>query len=177
MRKPGLEAREGRVWKSRSVDGSGLCGDSGFSGAAGGVCVVVGSIWLLMAFQISLYALFGIANRVSQFDFREIMSIKTLNITFVSVGDGLLGLHDFQVVSDACRETVLRLRERLLGQIDGTACHFDLLGRRIQVKHGGANLVVDLPAKVSQFRTCLPKLRFGFEDVPMHAVSSEYRDV
>src|SRR5262245_726533 len=88
IRKPGLEAREGRAWKSRSVDGSGLCGDSGFSGAAGGVCVVLCSIWLLMAFQISLYALFGIANRVSQFDFREIMSIKTLNISFVRVGNG-----------------------------------------------------------------------------------------
>src|SRR5215472_7361762 len=114
MRKPGLEAREGRVWKSRSVDGSGLCGDSGFSGTAGGVCVVLCSMELLIAFQISLNALFGIANGVSQFDFREIMSIKTLNIAFVRVGNGLLRLHHFEVVGHASRETVLRLRERLL---------------------------------------------------------------
>ena len=68
IRKPELWVREGRVCKSSSVAGSGFVLLGGRSGAAlstvaGGLCVVC-SIRLLIAFQISLHAVFRIANGV-----------------------------------------------------------------------------------------------------------------
>ena len=58
----------------------------------------------------------GIADGVRQFDFREIMSVKTLNKTLVGSGDGFLRLHHFQVVSNSRGEPVLGLGERLFGR-------------------------------------------------------------
>src|SRR6516164_6418405 len=97
MRNPGFSAREGRVWKSLSVAGNGLFADSGLSATESvfeGACVVC-SIRLLIAFQIKPDTVFGVADGIGQFDFGEIMSIKTLDITFVSRGNRFLSLHDF----------------------------------------------------------------------------------
>jgi hypothetical protein len=96
MRKPGLDVREGRVRKSRSVEGKGLVRVSDWSGgAADGVCVV-GSInlGLVFAFQKSLNSLFRISNRVRQFDLGKIMRVQALDVTLVSTGNRLLRLDD-----------------------------------------------------------------------------------
>jgi hypothetical protein len=62
---------------------------------------------LLIAFQIAPDALFGIADGVGQFDFREIMSIKALNKALVCSGNGLLGLYDFQIIRNSGGEAIL----------------------------------------------------------------------
>src|ERR1051326_4773670 len=113
IRNPRLWVREGRVWESRSVAGNGLP-DSGCSvfrlaDSAGGLCVVVCSIPLLIAFQILPDPLFGIANGVGQLYFREIMSIKTLDVILMGRGHCFLRLHNFQIVCHAGSETILRL--------------------------------------------------------------------
>ena len=64
---------------------------------------------LLNAFQISPYALFGIADGIRKFDLREIMSIKTLNIALVCGGHSLLGLDDFQIIRHSGAEAILLL--------------------------------------------------------------------
>ncbi len=181
IRKPELWVREGRVWKSSSVEGNGLVllagfSTSVFSALAGGLCVVC-SIRLLIAFQISFDALFRVADGVRQFDLRKIVGIKTLNITLVSAGHGFLRLHDFQVVGHSGGEAILRLRERLFRQVDGTAGHFDLLGGGVQIEQRGADLIVDAAAEISQLRTRLLQLGVGLEHVAVNAIAGEDRDV
>src|ERR1051326_5609802 len=96
---------------------------------------------LLIAFQILPDPLFGIADGVGQFYFREIMSIKTLDVILMGRGHCFLRLDNFQVICNARAETVLRLCERLFGQVYGAACHLDLLGGGIQVEQSGPNFV------------------------------------
>jgi hypothetical protein len=59
------------------------------------------------AFQKSFDALFGSTDGIRQFDFRQIVSVETLNVTLVRTGDRFLRLDDFEVVSHASTETVL----------------------------------------------------------------------
>src|SRR5215469_15847373 len=65
---------------------------------------------LLNAFQISPDALFGITDGVRQFYFGQIMSIKTLDITFVRGSDCFLRLHNLEIVGYARSKTILGLR-------------------------------------------------------------------
>src|ERR1700747_1238287 len=108
MRKPGLWVRDGRARKSLSVAGKGLLADSGFSDtggfAVGGAACVVCSIRLMIAFQILPDASFGVADGVGQFDFCQVMSIKTLNIAFMRRGNGFLRLHDFEIIGNSSAE-------------------------------------------------------------------------
>src|ERR1035438_7291408 len=103
IRKPGLAVRDSRVRKSRSGAGSGLVSVPGRSGELpGGFCAVgVVSVvvsMLLIAFQISLDSVFGVADSVCQFNFRQIMCVQAFDITLVGTGYGLLCLDHFQIV-------------------------------------------------------------------------------
>ena len=77
---------------------------------------MVCSIRLLIAFQISLDAVFRVADGVRQFNLREIVKIKTLNITLMGAGNSFLRLYDLEIVGDSGGEAVLRLRQRLFCQ-------------------------------------------------------------
>src|SRR6266567_8953946 len=113
IRNPELCVRERLRRKSSSVAGRGFPPVSVrsplFATSGGGLCVVC-SIRLLIAFQILFDAVFRVANGMRQFDFRQVMEIKTLNIAFVSAGHSLLRLHHFEVVGHSCAEAILRLR-------------------------------------------------------------------
>src|ERR1700681_473504 len=180
IRKPELCVRERRLRKSSSVAGKGFVLFSGvstsFSPLAGGLCVVC-SIQLLIAFRILFDAMLCVADSVGQFDFREVVGVKTLNVTFMSAGNRLLRLHHFQIVGDPCGETILRLSECLLRQIDRTTCHGHLLGGSVQVEQGGADLIVDTAAKVSQLRTSLLQLSISLEYVTVSPIAGEDGDV
>src|ERR1700684_1390444 len=181
IRKPELWVRDRLLRKSSSVAGNGLVSFSGvsswaFSPAAGGLCVVC-SIRLLSAFQILFDAVFRIANSVSQFNLREVMRIKTLNVTLVSTGKRFLRLYHFQVVGYTCDEAVLRLGKCLLRQIDGTACHSHLFRGGVQVEQCTADFVVDAAAQVSQLRPRLLQLGVGFVDVAVSPIAGEDGDV
>ena len=76
------------------------------------------------------------------------MCVQALNITLMSAGYGFLRLNHFQIVGNTGGKTILRLVERLVRQIDGTAGNFDLLGSRIQIQQGGANFIVDAAAQI-----------------------------
>ncbi len=132
---------------------------------------------LLIAFQISLDALFGIADGVRQFNFCEIVGVKTLNITLVRAGHGFLRLHNLQIIRDSGSEAVLRLCESLLCQIDRTARDFNLLGGGIQIEQRGADFVVNPAAKVAQLRARLLQLGIGFQNIGMHAVAGKNRNI
>src|SRR3954453_2874819 len=62
---------------------------------------------LLSAFQIAPDALFGIADRIRQFNLGQIMSIKTFDVTFVGGGDSFLRLYNLEIVSHSGGEAVL----------------------------------------------------------------------
>ena len=127
----------------------------------------------MIAFQISFNALFRVTDGVRQLDLGQIMGIQTLNVTLVSAGHGFLRLYNFQVVGDSSGETVLRLCEGLFRQVDGTTRNFYLLRSRIQIEKRGANLVVDLPTKISQPGASLLQLSIRFENIPMDAVAGK----
>ena len=55
------------------------------------------------------------------------MSIKTLDVTLVRGGHGLLGLNHFQIIRNPGAEAILRLDKRLLCQIHRAAGYLDLL--------------------------------------------------
>ncbi len=112
-RRPGVKVLFGG--RQRLGRGFRLIDWRAFSALAGGLCVRLFHT-LLIAFQISPDALFGIADGVRQFDLREIMSIKTLNITLVGAGNRFLRLHNLQIIGNAGGKSILRLRQRLLGQ-------------------------------------------------------------
>ena len=132
---------------------------------------------LLIAFQISPDALFGIADGIRQFDFCEIMSVKTLNVTFVGAGDGFLRLHNFQIIRHAGSKSVLRLRDGLLGQFHRTACDLYLLGGSVQIQQSCADFIIDPAAKIAQLGASLLQLGVSFENVGMHPVAGENGDV
>ncbi len=98
----------------------------------------------------------GIADGISQFDFREIVSIKTFDVVLVGAGDGLLRLHDFQIICHSGGKAVLRLSERLFRQFDRATSDLDLLSGCVKIEQCGAYLVVNLAAEVAQLRTNLP---------------------
>ena len=58
-------------------------------------------------------------------------------------GNRFLRLHNFQVVCNAGGKSILRLRQRLLRQIDRTPRHFHLLRSCIQIEKRSPHLVVD----------------------------------
>src|SRR6202790_520322 len=176
IRKPELCVRDRRGRKSSSVAGKGFVLFSGvstsFSPLAGGLCVVC-SIQLLIAFQILFDATLRVADSVGQFDFREVVGIKTLNVTLVSAGKRLLRLHYFQIVGHPGGKTILRLSECLLRQIDGTARHGHLLGGSVQVEQGATDLIVDTAEQVSQLRASLLQLRISLEHVAVSPIAGE----
>src|ERR1700688_2020888 len=149
---------------------------AGFSALLGGLCVVC-SIRLLIAFQILFHALLRIADGVRQFDLRKIVGIKTLNVAFVSAGNCLLRLHDFQIIGYPGGEAILGLCERLFRQVDGTASHLDLLGGSVQIEQSCANLIVDTTAEISELGARLLQLRVRFEYVAMNPIAGKNRDV
>ena len=139
---------------------------AGFSALLGGLCVVC-SIRLLIAFQILFHALLRIADGVRQFDLRKIVGIKTLNVAFVSAGNCLLRLHDFQIIGYPGGEAILGLCERLFRQVDGTASHLDLLGGSVQIEQSCANLIVDTTAEISELGARLLQLRVRDQVFPL----------
>ena len=109
----------------------------------------------MIAFQVLPDALLGIADGVGQFYFREIMSIKAFDVILVSGGHRLLGLDDFKIIRDSSGETVPRLRQRLLGQIDRTARYFHLLGGGIQIEQSRPDFVIDSATQIAELGTRL----------------------
>src|ERR1035438_2397107 len=180
IRKPELCVRD-RLRKSSSVAGSAWvlfsgCSASAFSLLAGRLCVVC-SIRLLSAFQIFFDAMLGVADSVRQFNLREIVGVKTLNVSFVCAGNRLLRLDHFQVVCHPCGKAILRLREFLLRQIDGTTRDCNLIGGSVQIEQGGANFVIDAASQISQLRTRLLQLRVSLENLTVSSIAGEDRDV
>src|SRR5208337_3083786 len=177
MRKPGLAVREGRVRKSRSVAGNGLLRASGCSGgAAGGLCVVGSIVLFLFAFQISFDSLFSVADGACQFYLRQVVRVKTLDVTFMSAGDRLLGLHYFQVVGNPGTESIPRLRKCLFRQLHGTARDLDLIGSGVQIQQSTADFIINAAAKIPQLRTRLLQLGFGFQHVAMNLSAGKNGD-
>jgi len=141
------------------VAGNGLVVFAGFSASVfsslvAELLLVVLFHTLLNAFQILFDAPLRIADRWQcQFHLAEIVSIKTLNITLGAAGHRFLRLHYFEVVGNACGETILRLLECLFGQVDGNwRRHGHLVGRSIQVQKGDSNLIINAAAEIPQLR-------------------------
>src|SRR5208337_2916499 len=86
-------------------------------------------------------------------------------------------LDDFQVIGNASGESVTRLCERLLRQINGTLRDLDLLGGRFQVEQSVANILINLPAYIGQLRLRLPQTGFGLQDVPMNLATLKNRNI
>ncbi len=122
----------------------------------------------LLAFQILLHAFFRIADGSGVRDFCEVVSIKAGDVILIRAGDCFLCLDDLQIVRDPGRETVLRLRKRLLCQIHRASGDFHLLGSSREVEQRSPNLVIDTTAQIFQLRSCLLECGLSLQDIPMY---------
>ena len=95
--------------------------------------------------------LLGDAHGARQSDLRHVMGVKAGNVSFVGVGHDFLGLDHLQVVYHARREAVLRLSQSLIGQIQRTLRHRNLIRSRLKVHERGTDLVVNAAAQVLEF--------------------------
>ena len=94
----------------------------------------------------------------------------------MSSSDRFLRLDNLQVIGDSCRESILRLCQGLLCEIDGAACDFDLLGGCIQIKQRGSDFVVDLAAQIAQLRASLLQLGISFEHISVDTIAGKNRN-
>src|ERR1700683_2358017 len=90
----------------------------------------------------------------SEGQFCEIVAIEAGDVLVVGAGQGLLGLHHFDAVGDACRKAVFGTSDVVVGQAHILMSDCNLLLGGIQVEKCSANVVVNLPADVVCF--CLP---------------------
>src|ERR1700723_2275843 len=100
----------------------------------------------------------------SECQFCEIVAIEAGDVLVVGAGQGLLGLHHFDAVCNACRKAVLGTSDVLVGQAHILMSDVDLLPGGIQIEKCSANVVINLPTDV--FRFCLPltqsRFRLGY---------------
>ena len=76
------------------------------------------------------------------------MRIKARYVTLVRTGYRLLGLHDLEVIRNACGETILCLGQGLLREINRTASHFYLICGSIKIQQRVTHIIVDLRAEI-----------------------------
>src|SRR5271155_5859883 len=94
------------------------------------------------------------AEGTSECQFCEIVAIEAGNVLVVGAGQGLLRLHHFDAVGDACRKAVLGTSDIVVGQAHILMSDLNLLLGGIQIEKCSANVVINLPTDV--FRFCLP---------------------
>ena len=90
-------------------------------------------------------------------------------------GDGLLGLHDFETVSDTGSEPILGLGKRLFSKVDGASGDDNLFGSGIQIQQSGAHFVINASPEIVELGTSLLELSVSLEHVGVHAVACEDR--
>jgi hypothetical protein len=71
------------------------------------------------------------AQGASQRKLGEIVVVQTRYVLIVGAGESLLGLDDFNTVSDTGSEAVLRPSKALIGKLDILLGHFNLFFRGI----------------------------------------------
>src|SRR5262249_54231680 len=110
-----------------------------------------------------------------ELQFRQIVAVQTGDVLIIRARQGLLGLHDFDAVRDTRAETFLGARKILIGKFDILTRDFDLLLCSMQIKKCGADVVIDLAAKVLGFGPALKESGFRLRDVALDASTSENR--
>ncbi len=101
------------------------------------------------------------------------MRIHTRYISFSRVRDCILCLDYFYIVRYSGRKTVLRLRQSLMGEFNGTARHRYLIGRRFKIQQSIADLLVDTLAQVGLFCLALLQSGIGLFDIRADAASCQ----
>src|SRR5271168_3734634 len=100
----------------------------------------------------------------SERQFCEIVAVEAGDVLVVGAGQGLLRLHDFDAVGDACRKAVLGTSDVVVGQAQIPMSDVDLLPGGIQIEKCSANVVINLPTDVFRFGLPLTqsRLRLGY---------------
>src|SRR5271168_4217879 len=96
----------------------------------------------------------------SERQLREIVAIEAGDVLVVGAGQGLLGLHHFDAVCNACRKAILGTSDVLVGQAHILMSDVDLLPGGIQIEKCSANVVINLPTDALCF--CLPLAQSRF---------------
>ena len=89
------------------------------------------------------------------------MRIETRNVTLIGCGQGLLCLHDFQVVRHPSSKAVTSLFQCAIGKIYRYLGDFHLLSGGSKIQQGAANFVIDLAPQVTQLSLRLAEGGFG----------------
>lgn len=123
----------------------------------------------LLSFEKFLDTLLSNAQSANQRYFRVIIVVETRYVLFVRARDGLFRLHHFHGIGDTRTETIARLNQRLLRQVNVAACHIHLIRRRLQVQQRRAHVGIDLGAQILQALAALLQSRVGLQDISVNA--------
>jgi hypothetical protein len=91
----------------------------------------------------------------SQRNLCQIVFEHRADVIVVCLDDDLFGLDNFDGVGDAGGETVARLAQSVVGEIDIAACNCNLVGSHGQIDECLPDIAVYLSAKIRQFRLAL----------------------
>src|SRR5262249_30216470 len=119
----------------------------------------VGSLWTGRSQQRG-DSLLGVADSSRQTQLGQVVGVEAGDVVLLRGGHGLLCLHDFDGVRDACGEPVLRLAQGALREIATAVRDRDLLVRGGKTENRSANVDVDTAAYVFVF--CAPLHVNGF---------------
>ena len=135
------------------------------------------SLAKVVALQIKLHTLFRKAHCPRQRNLREIVRVQAGNVIRVRRGHGFLRLHDFEIVRDARIESILRLLQRLIGQVDRTSRDFNLFRGRLQIQHRGSHVGIDLRPKTVQLLPTLLERSVRLQHVAVNFSTLEYGNI
>src|ERR1700677_3305562 len=128
----------------------------------GGICFL--ELRLLCRHLASSEILAKTASRntegTSERQFCEIVAIEAGDVLVVGAGQGLLGLHHLDAVSDACRKAFLGASDVVVGEAYIPLSDINLFPSGVQIEKCAANVVVNLPADVLCFRLPLAQSCF-----------------
>ena len=99
------------------------------------------------------------------------MAIEAGDVLVVGARQGLLGLHHFDAVGDACRKAVFGTSDVVVSQPHIPMSDVNLLPGGIQVEKCGAHVVINLPADVFCFRLSLAQSRFRLDYVALDSAT------
>ena len=105
--------------------------------------------------------MFRVADGSSVRNFCQIVRVETGYVIVVRAGKRLLRLNDFEIIHDSGSKAILSLGKSLLGQVNGTACNFHLVGGGRKIKQRSANLIIYASAKIVQLRSLLAERGLG----------------
>ena len=108
--------------------------------------------------------------------FGNIQAIQTRNVVFIRCHHRLLRLRDLEAIRNTRNETILGLRELLLGKVSGGLRDLHLIGGRADIQVRGSDLILNPIAQIGRFGFSLFEESIRFQNLRPSALSCVNRN-